>query len=96
MSFVGPRPLLTEYLPLYSPTQARRHEVRPGLTGPAQVSGRNALNWEQRFALDVQYVNSRSFALDCRILLRTITTVFSRKGISADGQATTTPFVGSN
>jgi len=94
MSFVGPRPLLPEYLPLYSPEQARRHEVRPGLTGLAQVSGRNALDWSQRFKLDVEYVDSRSFALDVRILARTVSTVLNRTGISSDTSATMEPFRG--
>jgi len=93
MSLVGPRPLLMEYLSLYSPEQARRMEVRPGLTGLAQISGRNALSWDERFKLDVQYVDSRSFALDCRIMLRTIAAVVTRKGIS-DQSATMTPFQG--
>ena len=94
MSLVGPRPLLVEYLPLYSAKQARRHEVRPGLTGLAQVSGRNALDWETRFALDVRYVDERSFMLDCRILAQTVAAVFSQKGISAEGSATMPPFTG--
>ena len=89
MSYVGPRPLLVEYLPLYSPEQARRHEVRPGLTGLAQVSGRNALDWPARFALDVEYVDKRSLVLDLRILLRTIVAVIKREGTEA-----TPPFTG--
>lgn len=88
MSVVGPRPLLVEYLPRYTPAQARRHEVRPGITGLAQVSGRNTVDWEQRFALDVQYVDTRSFSLDARILVSTIRSVIVREGISAEGQAT--------
>lgn len=92
MSFVGPRPLLVEYLPRYSPEQARRHEVRPGITGLAQVSGRNAVEWEQRFALDVRYVDRRSLGLDARILLRTVRSVVVREGISADGHVTMTKF----
>lgn len=94
MSLVGPRPLLMEYLPLYSAEQARRHEVRPGITGWAQVNGRNALSWPQKFALDVWYVDNRSFLLDIRILLLTVKKVFVREGISADGQATTSRFTG--
>ena len=92
MSLVGPRPLLMEYLPLYSAEQARRHEVRPGITGWAQVNGRNALSWPQKFALDVWYVDNRSLLLDIRILLLTVKKVFVREGISADGQATTSRF----
>ncbi|MCL2680362.1 MAG: sugar transferase [Coriobacteriia bacterium] len=95
MSLVGPRPLLTDYLKYYSPQQARRMEVRPGLTGLAQVSGRNALSWEQRFELDVLYVDQRSLWLDCRIVLQTVAAVLSRKGIS-DQTATMTPFQGSS
>jgi sugar transferase EpsL len=95
MSLVGPRPLLVEYLPLYSPWQARRHEVLPGVTGWAQVNGRNALGWEQRFEHDVWYVDHRSLALDLRILARTLFKVFQREGISADGHATMEPFRGS-
>jgi lipopolysaccharide/colanic/teichoic acid biosynthesis glycosyltransferase len=94
MSLVGPRPLLTEYLPLYSPWQARRHEVRPGLTGWAQVNGRNALTWKERLELDVWYVEHRSLALDLRILLRTVATVFARRGISHAGHATMERFRG--
>lgn len=94
MSLVGPRPLLMEYLPLYSAEQARRHEVRPGITGWAQVNGRNALSWPDKFALDVWYVDNRSLLLDIRILLLTVKKVFVREGISADGQATTTRFTG--
>jgi len=94
MSFIGPRPLLPEYLQRYTPEQARRHDVRPGMTGWAQVNGRNATSWEKRFALDVYYVDHLSFALDVRILLRTISTVFSRKGIAADAHATMPEFMG--
>jgi len=94
MSLVGPRPLLTEYLPLYSPRHARRHEVRPGLTGWAQVNGRNALTWEARLELDVWYVEHRSLALDLRILLRTVATVLRRRGISHAGHATMERFRG--
>lgn len=92
MSIVGPRPLLVEYLPLYSPEQARRHEVRPGITGLAQASGRNALSWESKFALDVRYVDSRSLVMDLRILLTTVRTVAAREGVSQDGHATMSKF----
>lgn len=95
MSLVGPRPLLMEYLPLYSPEQARRHEVRPGITGWAQVNGRNALSWNERFRLDVWYVNNQSFLLDLRILALTFLRVFQARGISQPGQATMTRFTGS-
>lgn len=94
MSLVGPRPLLMEYLPLYSSEQARRHEVRPGITGWAQVNGRNALSWKEKFALDVWYVDNRSLCLDIKIILMTIKKVFKRDGISADGCATMTRFTG--
>ena len=94
MSIVGPRPLLMEYLELYSPEQFRRHEVRPGVTGLAQVSGRNATTWDERFALDAQYVENRSFQLDVSILVRTLTTVIKRDGISAEGSATMPKFRG--
>ncbi|MGV2982238.1 sugar transferase [Microbacterium sp. AGC85] len=92
MSFVGPRPLLVEYLTRYSPEQARRHEVRPGITGLAQVSGRNTVDWEKRFELDVAYVDNRSLGLDARILARTLRSVVVREGISADGHATMRKF----
>jgi sugar transferase EpsL len=95
MSLVGPRPLLMEYLPLYSPEQARRHEVRPGVTGWAQVNGRNTLSWEQKFEMDVWYVDHWSFVLDLRILWKTIVLVLRREGISASGHATMPPFTGS-
>lgn len=95
MSLVGPRPLLMEYLPLYTPEQARRHEVRPGITGWAQVNGRNTLSWEDRFSLDVWYVEHRSFWLDMRILLLTLRKVVMRDGISAAGEATMPRFTGS-
>jgi sugar transferase EpsL len=95
MSLVGPRPLLMDYLPLYSAEQARRHEVRPGITGWAQVNGRNALSWEEKFAFDVWYVDNRSFALDLKILWRTLLAVFARQGISNDGHATMPSFRGS-
>jgi len=94
MSLVGPRPLLMAYLPLYSPEQARRHEVRPGVTGWAQVNGRNSLAWADKFKLDVWYVDNRSFMLDLRILWLTARKVLVRDGISAAGEATMTPFTG--
>jgi lipopolysaccharide/colanic/teichoic acid biosynthesis glycosyltransferase len=94
MSLVGPRPLLMEYLPLYSPEQARRHEVRPGITGWAQVNGRNTLSWEERFKLDVWYVDHRSLWLDIRILWLTVRKVIVREGISAQGEATMPRFTG--
>lgn len=94
MALVGPRPLLVDYLPLYSPEQARRHEVPPGLTGLAQVSGRNAVGWAERLRLDVEYVDRRSLALDLRLLCRTVAVVLRREGISADGQATMSRFTG--
>lgn len=96
MSLVGPRPLLEQYLTRYSPEQARRHEVRPGLTGLAQVSGRNALGWDERLAMDVLYVDRWSLVLDLRILVRTVGTVLRRDGISERGRATMTPFRGSH
>ncbi len=95
MSLVGPRPLLMEYLDRYSPRQARRHEVRPGLTGLAQVSGRNLVGWDERLELDVQYVETRSLALDLRIIGRTLAAVVRREGISGEGHATMEPFRGS-
>lgn len=95
MSLVGPRPLLMEYLPLYSPEQARRHEVRPGVTGWAQVNGRNAISWEQKFAFDVWYVDNRSFWLDVKIIFLTVKKVLVRDGISAQGEATMPKFTGS-
>lgn len=94
MSLVGPRPLLVEYLPLYSAEQARRHEVRPGITGWAQVNGRNALSWSERFQLDVWYVDNQSFLLDMRILWLTVHKVLVREGISAQGEATMHRFTG--
>ncbi|MBF4401021.1 sugar transferase [Vibrio anguillarum] len=94
MSLVGPRPLLMQYLPLYSKEQARRHEVRPGVTGWAQINGRNAISWEEKFKLDVWYVDNRSFWLDLRILLLTVKKVFVKEGISADGHVTIAPFTG--
>ena len=95
MSLVGPRPLLMEYLDLYTPEQARRHEVRPGVTGWAQVNGRNAISWEEKFKLDVWYVDNRTFWLDIKILCLTIKKVFVREGISADGHVTIERFKGS-
>jgi len=94
MSLVGPRPLLMEYLPLYSPAQARRHEVRPGITGWAQVNGRNAISWDEKFAFDVWYVDNRSLWLDLKIIWLTIRKVVSREGISAAGEATMPKFQG--
>lgn len=94
MSLVGPRPLLMEYLPLYSAEQARRHEVRPGITGWAQVNGRNAISWEEKFALDVWYVDNRSLWLDLKIIWLTILKVIKRDGISATGEATMSKFTG--
>jgi lipopolysaccharide/colanic/teichoic acid biosynthesis glycosyltransferase len=96
MSLVGPRPLLVQYLPLYSNEQARRHNVRPGITGWAQVNGRNAISWDEKFKLDVWYVDNQSFWLDIKILLLTVKKVFVREGISADGHVTIEPFKGSN
>ncbi|AIJ45756.1 sugar transferase [Comamonas testosteroni TK102] len=94
MSLVGPRPLLMEYLPLYTPEQARRHEVRPGITGWAQVNGRNALSWEAKFQLDVWYVDHRTLWLDIRILWLTVKKVLVREGISATGEATMPRYTG--
>ncbi|MCH2088920.1 MAG: sugar transferase [Pseudoalteromonas sp.] len=94
MSLVGPRPLLVQYLPLYSTEQARRHNVRPGITGWAQVNGRNAISWEDKFKLDVWYVDNQSFWLDLKILFLTVKKVFVREGISADGHVTIEPFKG--
>jgi lipopolysaccharide/colanic/teichoic acid biosynthesis glycosyltransferase len=94
MSLVGPRPLLMEYLPLYSPEQARRHNVRPGVTGWAQVNGRNAISWDEKFALDVWYVDNRSLWLDLKIIWLTIRKVLQREGISAAGEATMPKFTG--
>lgn len=95
MSLIGPRPLLIKYLPLYNERQARRHEVRPGITGWTQVNGRNSLSWEQKFELDIYYVDNISFALDMKILRLTVQKVFKREGISQDGQATMQAFRGS-
>ncbi|MFZ3087191.1 MAG: sugar transferase [Methylotenera sp.] len=96
LSLVGPRPLLMEYLPLYNAEQARRHEVRPGITGWAQVNGRNAITWDEKFKLDVWYVDNQSFWLDVKILLLTVKKVFLRDGISAEGEATMPRFTGNN
>ena len=95
MSLVGPRPLLTQYLTRYTPEQTRRHNVRPGITGWAQVNGRNAISWEDKFKLDVEYVEKLSFSLDLKILWKTFLNVVQRKGISADGHATMEEFRGS-
>jgi lipopolysaccharide/colanic/teichoic acid biosynthesis glycosyltransferase len=94
MSLVGPRPLLVEYLPRYSPEQARRHDVLPGITGWAQVNGRNALDWPRRFALDVWYVDHWSLALDAKILGLTFLRVVQRQGINPEGRSTMAPFMG--
>lgn len=94
MSLIGPRPLLPQYLPLYNAVQKRRHEVRPGITGWAQVNGRNAISWEQKFEYDVWYVDNVSFLLDFRILIMTVKKVFIREGISADGSVTMDTFSG--
>ena len=96
MSLIGPRPLLPQYLPLYSKEQARRHEVRPGITGWAQVNGRNAISWTKKFELDVWYVDHCSFLLDLRIIFLTIKKVFVREGISSDTSVTMEPFTGNN
>lgn len=96
LSLVGPRPLLVEYLPLYSPEQARRHLVKPGITGWAQVNGRNAISWQQKFELDSWYVDNQSFLLDMKIILLTVKKVLSQSDISAEGEATMTKFTGNN
>lgn len=96
MALIGPRPLLPQYLPLYSKEQARRHEVRPGITGWAQINGRNAISWTKKFELDVWYVDHCSFLLDLKIIFLTIKKVFIREGISQEGQATIEPFNGNN
>ena len=95
MSLVGPRPLLVEYLPLYSKEQARRHDLKPGITGWAQINGRNTLSWEEKFKLDVWYVDNQSFWLDIKILILTIRKVFIKEDINADGEATMSKFTGS-
>jgi len=94
MSLVGPRPLLMEYLPLYTPEQARRHDVRPGITGWAQVNGRNAISWEEKFALDIWYVDNRTIWLDLKIIWMTVKKVLAREGISAEGEVTMPRFTG--
>ena len=96
MSLVGPRPLLMEYLPLYDKEQYRRHEMRPGITGWAQINGRNAISWEDKFKLDVWYVDNQSLKLDLKILLLTIKKVFIKEGVSSSGEVTTSKFTGSN
>ncbi|WP_221074070.1 sugar transferase [Agarivorans aestuarii] len=96
MSFVGPRPLLMEYLPLYSVEQAKRHDVKPGITGWAQINGRNALSWQEKFELDVWYVNNRSLILDIKILILTVKKVFVKDGVSAEGEATMSKFTGNS
>lgn len=96
MSVVGPRPLLEQYLKLYSPEQARRHDVRPGLTGWAQINGRNSLSWDEKFALDLWYVENQSFWLDCRIIFRTLRKVIDRDGINAAEDAPMPPFEGNS
>ena len=94
MSIVGPRPLLMEYLPLYSPKQAKRHDVRPGMTGHAQVNGRNAISWEEKFKLDTWYVENQSIWLDFKIMFKTVHKVLAKDDISAEGEATMTKFTG--
>lgn len=94
MSFIGPRPLLMDYLPLYSAVQARRHDVKPGFSGLAQINGRNTLSWEEKFRLDIYYVKNISLWLDLRIFVATIGKVLSREGVNADGEATISPFTG--
>ena len=96
MSFIGPRPLLVEYLPIYNETQKHRHDVRPGITGLAQVNGRNAISWEKKFEYDVYYAKNLSFMLDVKIALKTIEKVLKRSGVSKEGQATTEKFNGKN
>lgn len=96
MAIIGPRPLLPQYLPLYNESQKRRHEVRPGITGWAQVNGRNAISWTKKFELDVWYIDHVSFVLDCKIVLLTVKKVFKKEGINKEGQATTEAFNGNN
>jgi len=96
MSLVGPRPLLVEYLPLYSDEQARRHDIKPGITGWAQINGRNAISWQQKFELDIWYVDNQSFWLDIKIILLTVKKVFARSDINATGEVTMTKFTGDN
>ncbi|MDD5159837.1 MAG: sugar transferase [Sulfuricurvum sp.] len=94
MSFIGPRPLLPEYLPLYTPQQARRHDVKPGISGWAQINGRNAISWEEKFRYDIEYVENISFAFDLKIFYRTLTKLLIREGISQNGEATMEKFNG--
>lgn len=96
MSLIGPRPLMVKYLPLYTSEQARRHEVRPGITGWAQINGRNNISWHKKFELDIWYVDNVSFVLDCKIVLMTLMKVLKRSDISKEGEATTVPFDGTN
>lgn len=96
MSLVGPRPLLIEYLPLYSDEQARRHDIKPGITGWAQINGRNAISWQQKFEFDIWYVDNQSFWLDIKIILLTVKKVFARSDINATGEVTMTKFTGDN
>lgn len=96
MSLIGPRPLLPQYLPLYNETQKRRHQVRPGITGWAQVNGRNAISWSKKFELDVEYVDNLSFMMDVKVFFTTFKKVFKSEGISQEGQATAEPFNGNN
>jgi len=96
MSFIGPRPLLPEYLPLYTPQQARRHDVKPGITGWAQINGRNAISWEEKFRYDVEYVENISFLLDCKILFLTLLKVVKKEGIIQEGNVTMEKFNGTN
>ncbi len=96
MSLIGPRPLLVKYLSRYTPEQARRHEVRPGITGWAQVNGRNNISWDKKFELDVYYVDHLSFSMDCKVVLTTLKKVIFRKDINKEGEATTTEFMGNN
>ena len=96
MSIVGPRPLLMEYLPLYSKAQRRRHDVRPGITGLAQINGRNLITWDQKFSFDLWYVDNHTFFLDMQIIVKTVYKVFARKGVSASGEATMTKFTGNS
>ena len=96
MSFIGPRPLLPEYLPLYTSQQARRHDVKPGITGWAQINGRNAISWEEKFRYDVEYVDNISFTFDLKIFFRTLIKVFIREGISQNGEATMEKFKGTH
>jgi lipopolysaccharide/colanic/teichoic acid biosynthesis glycosyltransferase len=95
MSFIGPRPLLPEYMPLYTPEQARRHNVKPGITGWAQINGRNAISWEEKFRYDIEYVDNISFGFDLKIFFRTFAKVFIKEGISQEGEATMEKFTGS-